>query len=56
MAPEMLIPLSLVLSLVGALGIALSGARPNLRETVTLVTAVVLALCVVQLLAPVLAG
>ena len=53
---QTLILLSLVLPLVGALGISVSGSRPNLRETVTLVTAVMLALSVVQLLAPVLAG
>ena len=50
---------ALVLPLAGALGIALAGRRSNvsnLRESITLVTAVVLFGTVLQLLDPVLAG
>ncbi|MDO9225692.1 MAG: proton-conducting transporter membrane subunit [Pseudomonadota bacterium] len=56
MTPETAIVAALVLPLVGALGIALAGKIPNLREAVTLTTAVALFACVVQLLDPVLAG
>lgn len=56
MTAGMAILVALVLPLVGAVGIALAGSRPNLREGVTLVTAVALFICVSQLLAPVLAG
>ncbi len=48
--------LAFVLPLVGALGIALAGKWPNLREGVTLATAVLLFGTVLQLLDPVLAG
>jgi multicomponent Na+:H+ antiporter subunit D len=47
---------ALVLPLLGALGIAAAGRAPNLRETITLATAALLFLCVVQLLGPVLGG
>ena len=48
--------LPLLLPLLGAIGIVLADKRPNLRESITLTTAVALFFCVVQLLAPVLAG
>ena len=47
---------SLLLPLVGAAGIVLARRRPNLREGVTLTTAVLLFLCVCQLVGPVTAG
>jgi len=53
---NMFILAALVLPLVGAVGIVLTRKKPNLREGVTLATAVVLFICVAQLLAPVLAG
>ena len=56
MSANMFILAALVLPLVGAVGIVLARRQPNLREGVTLVTAVLLLSCVVQLLAPVLAG
>ena len=56
MSVEQLILAALTLPLAGALGIALAGKLPNLREGVTLTTAVALFACVVQLLDPVLAG
>lgn len=56
MNPETVILVALALPLLGAIGIALAGKSPNLREGVTLVTALGLLACVVQLLAPVLAG
>ncbi|MDQ2081309.1 proton-conducting transporter membrane subunit [Xanthobacteraceae bacterium Astr-EGSB] len=56
MAPETLITLAILTPLVGALVIPLFHDRPNLRETVTLVTAGTLLLIVVNLLGPVLAG
>jgi multicomponent Na+:H+ antiporter subunit D len=56
MAPETLIAVAVVTPLVGALVIPLFHDRPNLRETVTLVTAGTLLLTVVNLLGPVLAG
>ncbi|GAB1392216.1 proton-conducting transporter membrane subunit [Rhodocyclaceae bacterium] len=48
--------LAFLIPLLGALGIALAGKWPNLRECVTLTTAVVLFGTVLQLLDPVLAG
>ncbi|MBM4189273.1 MAG: monovalent cation/H+ antiporter subunit D family protein [Betaproteobacteria bacterium] len=45
-----------VIPLLGAVGIALTGKWPNLRESVTLATAVLLFGTVLQLLEPVLAG
>ncbi len=56
MSAENLILAALLLPLCGALGIALAGRWPNLRESITLTTAVLLFACVLQLLAPVLAG
>ncbi|HSR71014.1 MAG TPA: monovalent cation/H+ antiporter subunit D family protein, partial [Kiloniellales bacterium] len=48
--------LSVLVPLLGALGIALTGQRPNLRESVTLVTAALLFLIVVSLVPEVTAG
>jgi multicomponent Na+:H+ antiporter subunit D len=56
MSSESFILAALVLPLLGAVGIALAGKLPNLREGITLSTALVLFICVVQLLDPVLAG
>jgi multicomponent Na+:H+ antiporter subunit D len=53
---ETLILTALLLPLAGALGIALAGRAPTLREGITLTTAVALFACVLQLLDPVLAG
>lgn len=53
---ETLILVALALPLLGAIGIALAGRQPNLREGITLITALALFGCVVQLLGPVLAG
>ncbi len=53
---EELILAALVLPIVGALGIVVANRSPNVREGVTLVTAVAVFACVVQLVAPVLAG
>lgn len=47
---------SLLVPLLGALGIALTGRHPNLRETVMISSAVVVFLCVLSLLPDVLAG
>jgi len=51
-----LIAAALLVPAAGAIGIALAGRRPNLREAVTLVTAAALFACVLMLLPPVLAG
>ncbi len=51
-----LILVALALPPCGALGIALAHRWPNLREGITLATAVLLFACVAQLLDPVLAG
>jgi len=56
MSDPQLILAALLLPLLGALGIVLAGRAPNLREGITLTTAVVLFVCVAQLLDPVLAG
>ncbi len=56
MSPQTAIALSLVLPLVGAVLIALCDRRPNLRETVTLVTAGGLFATVLNVLPVVLAG
>ncbi|MDP1607003.1 MAG: proton-conducting transporter membrane subunit [Rhodocyclaceae bacterium] len=56
MNTEYLILAALVLPLLGAIGIALAHRAPNLREGVTLATAVALFVGVCQLLDPVLAG
>ena len=47
---------ALVVPAIGAALIAVCGSRPNLRETVTLLTALLLLLCVSELLPLVLAG
>lgn len=51
-----LIIAALILPLLGALGIALAHRIPNLRESITLGTAVVLFACVGSLLGPIMAG
>lgn len=57
MSSEDLVLIAISLPLLGAVGIAISGQRyPNLRETLTLVTAVSLAVVVWALLPEVLAG
>ena len=56
MSPAQLIVASLALPAAGAVGIALSGRWPNLRESVTLATAVALFACVLGLLPGVLEG
>ncbi len=56
MSPETLIGLAIAVPSLGAVGIAVTGRSPNLRETVTLVTAVALFGCVYALLPDVLAG
>ncbi|MBI3095846.1 MAG: monovalent cation/H+ antiporter subunit D family protein [Rhodocyclales bacterium] len=56
MSPETVILVALALPLLGAVGMVLAGKSPNLREGVTLVTALGLFACVMQLLGPVLAG
>jgi multicomponent Na+:H+ antiporter subunit D len=55
LAPELAIALALAVPAIGAALIALAGRAPNLRETVTLVTAVALLGCVLALL-PVVGG
>ena len=55
-SPDRLVLLALLVPFLGALMIPLFAARPNLRETVTLVTASLLCLIVFTLLGPVLAG
>jgi multicomponent Na+:H+ antiporter subunit D len=56
MTAENLILAALLIPLVGAIGIALAGKAPNLRESVTLATAAALLLCVAQLPDIVLGG
>ncbi|MEE4173697.1 MAG: monovalent cation/H+ antiporter subunit D family protein [Xanthomonadales bacterium] len=56
MSDATLIALALLIPLAGSLGIALTGRFPNLRETVTLVTAVTLMLVVWSLLPQVFDG
>nr|HPQ97676.1 monovalent cation/H+ antiporter subunit D family protein [Thiolinea sp.] len=56
MVTATLILLSLLVPLLTALGIALAGRWPNMREGVTLTGALLLALVVYSLLPPVLAG
>ncbi len=48
--------LALVIPLVGAIGISLTGRKPNVRETVTLVTAVTLMIVVWSLFPHIMAG
>jgi len=55
-SPEATIQAALATPLIGAVLIALSGRWPNMRETVTLVTAVILFALVVSLYPQVLAG
>jgi len=55
-SPELIIVLLLVVPLVGALLIALVGRWPNLREAVTLTTAVTLFAVATQLIDPVING
>jgi multicomponent Na+:H+ antiporter subunit D len=54
-APDLILA-ALLLPLLGAVGISLAGRAPNLREGITLLTAVALLACVGGLLAPVLDG
>ena len=56
MTTDQLILAILLLPVLGALGMALARRWPNLRESVTLLTALLLFAAVMQLLAPVLAG
>ncbi len=56
MSPETLVTLAPLVPLAGALLIALSGRRPNLREAVTLITAGAAFVCVAALLPGVMAG
>ncbi len=56
LAPETLVLVALLAPFLGALIIPLFHTQPNLRETVTIVTALVLSLAVLGLLGPVLAG
>lgn len=56
MSSESFILAALLLPLLGAVAIALAGKLPNLREGITLSTALALFICVTQLLDPVLAG
>lgn len=56
MSPELLMILALAVPTAGAFGIAFTGANPNLRETVTLVTSGVLLFLVASLFPEVLAG
>ncbi len=56
LTPEQLVLAALIVPLVGAALIPLFHRYPNLRETVTLVTAALLAIIVWSLLGPVLAG
>ncbi len=56
MSPEFTIAAALALPVCGALLISVCGRVPNLRETVTLLTAAALFLCVASLLPAVLAG
>lgn len=55
-SPETLVVLAALVPFVGALFIPFFGGWPNLRETVTMVTAAALCLIVVSLLEPVLGG
>ncbi len=56
MTPETLMILAVALPLAGALLIGLTGGSPNVREAVTLTTAVSLFVCVASLVPEVLAG
>ena len=54
--PSMIIPLAIGLPLLGALLIALTGRWPNIRETVTLTTSVLLFSLVLALIDPIMSG
>jgi multicomponent Na+:H+ antiporter subunit D len=56
MDPQALVVAALLVPIAGAPLIAAAWRWPNVRETATLLTAIVLLLCVVGLLSPVLAG
>ncbi|MBK7459059.1 MAG: monovalent cation/H+ antiporter subunit D family protein [Betaproteobacteria bacterium] len=56
MAPEQAVLAALAVPLLGAALIALAGRAPNLRESVTLITAVTLLGCVLTLLPALMAG
>lgn len=56
MSPAELMILAVAVPAIGAVLIALTGSRPNVREAVTLVTSALLAACVYSLLPTVLAG
>ena len=56
MTPEQLIPWSIGLPLLGAFGIWITGKSPNLRETVTLITAAIVFILVASLFDNVSAG
>ncbi|MBE7637409.1 monovalent cation/H+ antiporter subunit D family protein [Sneathiella sp. P13V-1] len=56
LTPDLQVALALVIPLIGSVGIALAGSAPNIRETVTLVTAGALFLNVISLLQVVLNG
>lgn len=56
MTPELALVLAVVVPLAATVPIAVTGRTPNLRETVTLATAVTTFLLVFRLLPPVLAG
>ena len=56
LAPEQAILAALLVPTIGALLVALAGRRPNLRESITLVTAALLLLCVLALWPAVQAG
>lgn len=56
MMPDQIIPWALGLPLLGALGIWLAGSKPNLREAITLLTALVVFLLVASLFDNVAAG
>jgi multicomponent Na+:H+ antiporter subunit D len=55
-SPEILILLALAVPALGAFGIAFAGSNPNVRETVTLVTAGALLFIIASLLPEILAG
>ena len=56
MSPEQLVVAALLIPAAGAAGIALSRLHPNLRESIALVSALLLTFCVGTLLPAVLAG
>lgn len=56
MIPEQAIPLALLAPILGAVGMAITGKSPNLRETVTLVTAAIVFALVASIFDDVMAG